>query len=114
MNTWTIILIASVASYALRALPILVFHRFQIASDGLIYRFLNYAAFGVMGGIIYSALLGETYYSNLMGHFTHHTVVLKLATLCLAVFIAARFRGVFKTLFICLGFFIAMSFFTGA
>lgn len=113
MNNWTIILIASVGSYALRALPILVFHKLQIASDGLIYRFLNYAAFGVMGGIIYSALLGETYYSNLMGHFSNHTVLLKLATLCLAVFIAARFRGVFKTLFICLGFFIAMTLLTG-
>jgi len=62
----------------------------------------------------YSALLGEHYYNDWMGHFDNHLALLKLATLCLAVFIAARFRGVFKTLFICLGFFIAMTFFVGA
>ncbi|KPA92834.1 MULTISPECIES: AzlD domain-containing protein [Pseudomonas] len=114
MNNWTLILVASLASYVLRALPILVFHKLPIASDGLIYRFLNYAAFGVMGGIIYSALLGERYYDDWLGHFENPTALLKLATLCLAVFLAARFRGVFKTLFICLGFFIAMTFFVGA
>lgn len=114
MNNWTLIFVASLASYALRAIPILVFHKLQIASDSLVYRFLNYAAFGVMGGIIYSALLGEHYYNDWAGHFTQQTALLKLATLCLAVFIAARFRGVFKTLFICLGFFIAMTFLLGA
>lgn len=109
MNNWTLILIASASSYALRAIPILVFHKFQVAADGLIYRFLNYAAFGVMGGIIYSALLGETYYADWAAHFQNPSALLKLSTLALAVFIAARFRGVFKTLFICLAYYLAMS-----
>ncbi|WP_277963253.1 AzlD domain-containing protein [Pseudomonas sp. RIT-To-2] len=114
MNNWTLILVASVASYALRAMPILIFHKLPIAADGLMYRFLNYAAFGVMGGIIYSALLGDTYYDHWAGHFQSPDSLLKLSTLCLAVIIAARWRGVFKTLFICLGYFTAMTFFLGA
>lgn len=114
MNNWTLIFVASASSYALRTIPILIFHKLQVPSDGLIYRFLNYAAFGVMGGIIYSALLGETYYNNWVGHFETPSALLKLATLCLAVFIAARFRGVFKTLLICLGFYLSMSLLLGA
>lgn len=114
MNNWTLIFVASIASYVLRAIPVLIFHKLPIAADGLIYRFLNYAAFGVMGGIIYSALLGEAWYSNWPGHFEDHATVLKLATFCLAVLIAARFRGVFKTLFVCLSFFIAATYLSGA
>lgn len=108
MSTWTIILIASLASYALRALPIVYFHHIPMATDGVLYRFLNYAAFAVMGGIIYSALLGTTYYDNWAGHFTDLGAACRLATLALAVVSAALFKGVFKTLFICLTFFIVL------
>lgn len=113
MSHWTLILVAALGSYCLRALPILFFHKFPITEQGLAYRFLSYSAFAVMGGIIYSALLGDAYYDDWQGHFDHASSLVRLATLMVAVIVAARWRGVFRTLFVSLGFFMAITALTG-
>ncbi|KQQ60311.1 hypothetical protein ASF84_06345 [Pseudomonas sp. Leaf127] len=113
MSHWTLILIAALGSYALRALPILFFHRFPLTEQSLAWRFLSYAAFAVMGGIIYSALLGDAWYSDWQGHFDDASTLIRLATLAVAVIVAARYRGVFRTLFVSLTFFMLITALTG-
>jgi branched-subunit amino acid transport protein len=108
MNNWTLIAVAALASYSLRALPIVVFRRFRIAPEGDAYKFLSYAAFSVMGGIIYSALFGAAHYDQWLGHFTQPDALLKLSSVVLAAVLAAWLRGVFKVLIICIAYYFVM------
>ncbi|MFC5473393.1 AzlD domain-containing protein [Paraherbaspirillum soli] len=102
MNKWELILIASAISFVLRSLPAIVFRQLRIPENGDTYKFLNYAALSIMGGIIYSALYGDRFYHQWAGHF-ETPQLLKLALVPIAFVLAARTRGIFKTLAICVG-----------
>ncbi|MGU7768614.1 AzlD domain-containing protein [Burkholderia sp. MR1-5-21] len=101
MDKWQILVWAGVFSYALRALPVLAMQRIRFSGESQVARFLNYAAHGVIGGIIYSSLFSEKYYDNLSGHFDFDGV-LKIAVVIAAVVISSRTRSILKTLFFCL------------
>ncbi|MFD0390522.1 AzlD domain-containing protein [Tistrella bauzanensis] len=54
---WAAILLAGVVSHALRMLPFVVLRPPENAAASPLFRFFDYAAFAVLGGIIGSALL---------------------------------------------------------
>ncbi|MCU1717139.1 AzlD domain-containing protein [Pseudomonas sp. 5P_3.1_Bac2] len=102
MTNWQIIVVAGATSYLIRSLPIVLFNKLPMAPDGLVYRYLNYAALSVMGGIIYTALYGQAL--NELTLFSPHNL-LRLATVILAVVLTAWKRKVFLTLVCCLAFY---------
>ena len=105
MGKWQIILLAAGLSYVLRALPIVMFSKLTMHSDGLLYKYLNYAALSVMGGIIYSALFGSLDRQHFEAQLLESQNLLKLATVILAFVLTAWKRRVFVTLLCCLLFY---------
>ena len=97
MNKWELIAYASLASLFLRAAPVIVFRNLRIAENGATYKYLNYAAAAVMGGIIYSALYGNA------PPPLDTASLSKLPFIVLSFVVAAVSRGIFKTLAVCLG-----------
>lgn len=101
MNGWVLIATAAIATYALRALPLLVFRRLKLRGDGRVVRFLNYAAAGVMGGIIYGALFSGHDAADPATALTGPMVALKLAVVLLSATLALWRRNVMAPLLAC-------------
>ena len=99
MNKWHLILVAAAVSYLLRALPFLILRRFALEEGGNLSKFLGYAAYSVMGGVIYSTLYGEKFYRDLGGHFGQ-TELLKFMAVAVAFFVAVVTRNLIKALLI--------------
>lgn len=97
MSKWQLILVGAGMTYVLRALPLLLLRRMDILENGKFSRFLNYAASSVMGGIIYSAMYGEKYYQDLLGHFAPGEL-LKFFAVVLAFVIGISTHSVLKSL----------------
>jgi branched-subunit amino acid transport protein len=110
MTNWQIIVLAGAASYLIRSVPIVLFNKRPMSSDGLLYKYLNYAALSVMGGIIYTALYGQAAHSSanitqLFAQLVEPHNLLKLATVLLALLLTAWKRKVFVSLLSCMGFY---------
>lgn len=110
MTNWQIIVLAGAASYLIRSVPIVLFNQRPLSSDGLLYKYLNYAALSVMGGIIYTALYGQAASSTgSIGQLLWQAVephnLIKLATVILALLLTAWQRKVFVSLLSCMGFY---------
>ncbi len=101
MNKWDLIFVGASVSYALRALPFLILRRIAFEEGGSLSRFLNYAAYSVMGGIIYSALYGERFYRELEGHLGQ-VELLKFMAVAIAFVVAVSTRNLIKALLISL------------
>jgi len=101
MSNWELILVSGGVSYLLRALPFLIFRKIDLSEGSDLSKFLNYAAYSVMGGIVYSALYGERFYEDWTGHLGSGEA-LKLLAVSMAFLIAVWSRSIIKTLLICL------------
>lgn len=102
MKPWQVILIAGAVSYALRAAPLLVFRRITMRDNSDVARFFAYAAYAVMGALIYQAMYGEKFlHDDLLGHFAVGEL-LKLAITILGFIIAVRVKSMLVVLAITL------------
>lgn len=111
MKPWEVILIAGVVSYALRASPLLVFRRITMRDNSDIARFFVYAAYAVMGALIYQAMYGEKFLHDLLGHFALGEL-LKLAITVLGFIIAVRIKNMLVVLAITLPIYAFVSWWT--
>lgn len=85
---WGAILLAGVVSHALRMLPFMVLRPPENAAASPLFRFFDYAAFAVLGGIIGSALLTPLPGRALMGYA--HGATLVSVVVVVACFLIAR------------------------
>ena len=74
-RVWLAIRLAGVISHALRLLPFVVLKAPDNAAASPLFRFFDYAAFAVLGGIIGSALLAPQAGRPLMGYAHPGTLV---------------------------------------
>ncbi len=101
MNKLELICIGGAISYSLRVFPMLALRWVVFSENSKLSRFLNYAAYSVMGGIIYSATYGERFFYNIEGHFIE-SEILKFLAVGSAFIIGLYTRSIIKTLLICL------------
>lgn len=101
MSHWQVIGVAALISYGLRVLPILAMRGFSIDPASRIGRFLNYAAYSVMGSIVYTALFQARFLDDLGAHFAP-AQLRDIATVVVTLAVSIATRSVLWTLSGCL------------
>lgn len=110
MNPWVQILVAAGVSNLLRALPAAALRKLVIKEDGMLGEFLQYAAYGVMGGIIYSTLYGKELIAHPQALFTAPQL-LKFVIVVATLVLTAVTRSIATALLTCLAAYAALAWF---
>ena len=101
-----IILMVSVFSYLLKAIPLLS-RRLVLNPSGVVAKTVEYTVCFIMGGIIINVALGNVTYSMLINDFKINYIIAILAIIL--AFIITRLTGIIlMSLLISLGFFIVV------
>lgn len=88
MNNYLIILTAAVTSYSLKLIPVLFLNKFQLSKDNSILKFFNYAAYAMIGSIIYIISLGNMNQTDTF--VINYISVLKIFIILLTFLISCR------------------------
>lgn len=100
MADYLIILTAAVTSYLLKLIPVIIFKRAELPDNSSVLKFFNYAAYAVIGGIIYITALGGM---NRSGALVFNAVnVFKLIIIFTAFFITCRSKNILINFCVCL------------